>query len=367
MSNFKERLTELLSSEKLIQILKNPAANPRETVLIVAIFTVLFLILAVIITLIIFWTIEEEEEKHPKKELPRWVKLTLLFIVLSLVLGGLIWGSIKTSDSLFCSSCHPMREKHSSWRKSIHKVAPCVDCHRGEGITNYILEKTDLIRYLYKTYTSYQEPIFAQVENSACVSCHREIMDKTVTRYGIRVDHESLMKGGFKCVDCHSTVAHEKNSLRKNFPAMSKCIICHDGVKLSSDCKTCHLEDYGKTPRKATYFPRVRLPEITRCDGCHPIESCNACHGVVMPHPSGWMGPTFTHAKESAFEKKRVCWKCHPEGFCANCHRFPGHDPNVWKEEHKMPIEVEPGCLSCHDRTYPKKEYFCRFCHEKYR
>lgn len=356
----KRRLIALFSWEKIRSVLQHPAANPKETVLIVGIFLLILLILLILVLFILSLVKAKREKKV--------IVTKRALIILSSVLVGLLAVLslsflVYSSNSRFCASCHS--KEYKTWKDSTHRKAPCLACHRNPGIIGYVVSKMELYRMsVARVRGSYPTSIRAVVRNTSCLRCHGEITEKTVLRYGIRMSHKEPIASGYWCVDCHNIVAHMKVVPVERKPSMDKCIDCHNGEKVSAECKLCHSEDVGQRPTtKIANYPKVYLPPITSCRGCHDLEAegCTTCHGVEMPHPPEWMDK-ITHARAAAFERRQVCLKCHDfPTYCNKCHRFPGHAEN-WQEIHGAGgFASEPGCMACH--TKEMSPIFCGLCH----
>ena len=101
------------------------------------------------------------------------------------------------------------------------------------------------------------------------------------------------------------------------------------------------------------------------CAMCHETAFCTSCHGLQMPHPSGWVKGPNGHS-DFAKTNSKVCVQCHGEGptMCSMCHHKayePG--PGPWASNH-APSAKRRGialCLSCHDPL------FCVKCHTSHR
>lgn len=358
---FKQRLTELFSLERIKYLIQNPRENPQETVLMVGIVIILPLILltAVLLVYSIIKRPPEEKKKGMNKKL--WTIVGILLISCLFVFA--IFSLIYSSQPSYCHSCHEMRKEYTSWKKSSHKNVTCLSCHQEPGITNWAIMKIQTSRMTYLNMTKkYPKPIVTKVSDLSCIQCHSSLDVQQISHYGIKMSHKEPLKAGFRCNDCHNTVGHGKVTVEAHYPSMNDCIECHNSEKTSTKCSTCHTKDVGVKPRaQVVDYPKVHLEPPTDCRGCHPIEKCNACHGLEMPHPPGF-AQSEVHGKLAAFEKKKLCFKCHAENGCGDCHIWPSGHPDDWKKTHgpaaQGPVARE-GCLGCHDRS----KDFCRLCH----
>jgi len=340
----------LLSWKRIVSILKNPEAHPQEAVLLVGMFIVLVLIILTIAALIVFRP--SKEKKKPPKKLTKKQMVIRAGITLSIIL--ILFASAMYYSSLpsFCRSCHIMKGEYYAWRESPHKGITCLSCHQKRGVLGLCMEKmrmTSMI--LSQLRKSYKEPITAVVWNESCLSCHSDVTQEKKIRYTIRVSHKETLDGGYKCTHCHNTIAHGKMVPNGKSPSMEECVLCHNDKRTSSNCRLCHVEDVGKKPREEIDYPKVHLEEPTSCRGCHPMETCNQCHGLEMPHPPKW--EEGEHARD-AFVDKELCWKCHINQECAECHTGNWPHPRNFVQTHGKDTS---NCFNCH----PK--HLCGICH----
>jgi hypothetical protein len=367
--------------EGVREVLQNPQADPKRTVIILGILIVL---VAIVVTFFLFFLTAVTGKKQrqilkkirsKKPQLRRvifreaWIGRTIIIISLAVLIAGIAGYSAKPST---CASCHGVNKEIKALASSPHRGVNCYACHQDPGIVGFFDQK---LRYLgwIVTYIreGLKEPIKARVPNKACLRCHQNVRKKTVKRYGIRVRHKDFLNQGSRCTDCHNTVAHGDLVAIKRKPTMDKCLSCHNAQKVSAACNLCHTADIGRKVRATSKkFVKVSIPEPTNCRGCHDITICTNCHGTEMPHQPGWI--TKNHAR-LAFTKKEICWRCHPGpkgsppyGLCnADCHWFPPpHGGGEgWIKLHgpaalKKIVHNYGRCRLCH--RDPK---FCDLCH----
>lgn len=105
-----------------------------------------------------------------------------------------------------------------------------------------------------------------------------------------------------------------------------------------------------------------KVESINMCYTCHARTFCTDCHGLEMPHPSGFQ------QEHGALGKKtpQVCANCHGDAkrFCDECHHGTSLDyeydtGSVWLRQHPTAVRTvgTKACFDCHDPTY------CAFCH----
>jgi len=217
-------------------------------------------------------------------------------LVIGLVLVA-IFGAVQVSSTpTFCGSCHIMEPYYESWVDSGHNEIACVDCHIPPGVTAELEKKYQAIAMVARYFTgTYGTRPWAEVEDSACLSCHerRLLVGKEV--FGdILFDHRphltELRRGKkLRCTSCHSQIVQGSHIE----VTASSCILCHfkdqpPGTG-TARCESCH-----QTPEKIVRGGNVEFDhgEVKRfgmqCESCHaaadmnqggvPKERCVTCH-----------------------------------------------------------------------------------------
>lgn len=366
--------------QELLETLRSPQVEPQKAALVLVV-VIAFALLLLALGLLIYSFIKpakpkeavaekKEEEKEPvayedvgKKPLISKETQVLLVVLAAFLVILLAAGLVLTARPPFCNSCHRMKKEYQSWKSSTHRTVGCLSCHQEPGITGFLVQKTNYLRWSILTFTNRYDPnARAVVYNTSCNRCHAEVSQRTVSRYGIRVRHRDFLVRGDKCTDCHNTVAHGELVPVKRLPSMDNCVLCHNQKTASADCRVCHTKDIAVEPR-VTFgeFAKVALGAPKSCRGCHPIDKCTACHGLEMPHPESWT--TGGHAR-LAFTNRAVCWRCHAGGpssstyfdFCQSCHRYPPlHETaeDGWIQLHgpvamKTKVWAFSNCYLCH-------------------
>lgn len=144
------------------------------------------------------------------------MRLTILIVVLG-ILVGLVLGiggytfiyakgySYFTNDPRACANCHVMDAYYGSWLKGPHHiVAVCNDCHTPHNfVGKYAVKASNGFRHsFYFTSGRYPDslhitPMNERVTESACRSCHQEIV-VAIESHGDRIS----------CIRCHAEVGH---------------------------------------------------------------------------------------------------------------------------------------------------------------
>jgi len=101
------------------------------------------------------------------------------------------------------------------------------------------------------------------------------------------------------------------------------------------------------------------------CGGCHAQDTCDACHGLRMPHTREFRltGHARPGVEDIWFNGGKTCSKCHNETRrpCTACHQaMPSHGL-TWSKYHRG----DPKGCSCHARTeHLYGRVICELCHE---
>ncbi len=228
-------------------------------------------------------------------------------------------------------------------------------------------------------------PVSASSENTAtgafleCVNCHDDF-DK-VFQAGLSdllYRHKTHFADGVsECSACHPANTHEADTINK--PTMTRCFICHGQQKTAiapGTCSTCHPPGSPRQPDShldpnwvSKEHSKQALDDRFQCLTCHSEQTCSACHGLQLPHPSDWKNTL--HAK-TYFADATVCEKCHqvagtapagtqlpPRSLCDTCHHPEGPKDKTWIGYH-FNVVYQSGavaCFQCHSTDT------CATCH----
>jgi hypothetical protein len=263
-----------------------------------------------------------------------------------------------TSQSSACgTSCHAMVPDTDTWRLSSHAAVPCVRCHEGLPILSAPTAVASRTRSLIAELSEQGTGGESSIPASRCLSCHGSIADRVVVaENGVAMSHRQVIASGASCDDCHGAQGHEPPG---RVPPMSACLRCHDGTRASAACAACHRRSTGRllVPTDSR-FGKVELAETPTCGGCHSEATCDACHGLRMPHPADYKDPQ-RHARPAAFGRKvKLCYRCHTFADCNECHlSFNAHVQDWQKRHGEYPRDTE-WCGGCH-----RTAYMCGLCH----
>lgn len=367
--------------ETLASVIDDPTSNLTAAVLLLA---AVFLVLLIVVVLILVLIAPSHDAKPgqaaaaaPSRKRERKPgKPNILSQVLNR-LGG-IWDSIPstmrivsatllvaittagtyaaTGTDRYCAEgCHQMSEAAETWAASSHGGVRCVRCHEGRPVTSAAIAVVTRSGYVVGSLTG-GEPDEVTIPGSRCLHCHATVLEGSIeTTGGIRMDHAAPVTAGVTCFECHPDTGHAVD--RPSRPSrMQVCLRCHDDLGAPSACETCHVGDIGNQPVFSRIYRQTLLPEPT-CGGCHDESSCDACHGLRMPHSKEFLEGE--HARQSGFELKVLCWRCHTESDCGQCHgNWDSHGADFVTRHQSKPRDS--ACYGCHASH---EGPFCDRCH----
>jgi len=306
------------------------------------------------------------------------------WIIITVIVGIVVLGVgivQVTASPKVCSSCHEMQPAVETWATSSHTQVGCPACHE-EPLPWYRFPQTLAVRgVMFQRdisvhVTSGEEgtaTISAEtsvtIPDSRCLECHDPSTEISM-RFGTLIDHTAHLRLNDSCVSCHAWTAHPEPDADKALLFMGACFDCHgqtDVPEASGECGVCHPPEFEQRP--VSHEPsgwqnehgELAKPDQQQCAMCHEESFCLDCHGLEMPHPTGWEDGASSHGPVAA-ENRQVCTNCHPRDpdFCSMCHH-DGFQPKEgpWIDQHPE-LVVERGasfCLECHDPLY------CYDCH----
>lgn len=367
------------------QVIEDPTRNLVGFVIILAAGTIVVLILVIALLIAILGPTRHgdtrrENDAPPsgrlsardKKASPRVRVAVVCAFAALLALAAYAGGGSSAS----CETCHVVEYEVVGWQQGTHRTVTCTRCHEPEPVAQFPAYVARRLTNLLSMAAS--DPASATattVSDTGCLECHRNVLTEIVTGPGdsrsIAMRHSDVIDSGLRCTECHRAVGHEVlGGADSGLRGMSRCVSCHDGTTASNECETCHLQDILQSSiDQSTPYPKVELAPRETCKGCHSTASCDECHGLEMPHTRAFIEGD--HARFAAFERKRVCWKCHQPYECGGngCHlpgkeHFSQHTPN-WKEEHKLSIGDPDNPRTCRGACHNHEAPFslCRRCH----
>jgi hypothetical protein len=281
----------------------------------------------------------------------------------SLVIAGIVTlavlaSYVVTSQSWYCITCHAKAPESPGLRAvdSAHEHVACVACHEDAGavVANSINRLADLGAQAGLWRSQYGDA----VRTSRCLRCHgSQVAVRSVdASTGVAMSHEEPLDAGWSCVRCHGDVGHgSTRALNK----MSNCLTCHDARTASADCAACHTKDptLASSLRGQRVYGKADI-RPRDCEGCHSSQTCDACHGLRMPHSDEFLDQ---HPRYAGFHKKQLCFaQCHEQVDCGRCHAgWDSHGPDFFSQHKRLPRDAV--CSSCHSRH---SGTMCSLCHD---
>jgi nitrate/TMAO reductase-like tetraheme cytochrome c subunit len=299
--------------------------------------------------------------------------LTSTLVVLAIVAARWLGTGLTTSFSAVCLTCHAESEHALTQAESDpHASMACVRCHDGGSAAALLTTSAPerVVHIVSALLADVPSGTYGYVGSGSCSACHEsDIAGTTVNETkAVKMSHREPIEAGATCLDCHRM---SDGVVGTTTTKMQPCLRCHDNVAVSAECTYCHTGDIAlavagrSEPTTAT--AQALVTDID-CGGCHSQETCDACHGIRLPHTSEFMA--YAHAREGVedlwFNDGRTCGKCHYSGKreCTMCHRgaFLSHGTG-FSPRHS--IGSGEGCDSCHGAmAYRGRRDFCvDLCH----
>ena len=196
-----------------------------------------------------------------------------------------------------------------------------------------------------------------QVKNT-CNFCHlgdeQKALPNPVREFRFsHAKHAGAQK--MECTTCHKGLEEANYASAKNLPTMTTCTTCHNDVKASGQCETCHTNltalrpashTLGNFKKEHSFLARLNVMDA-QCRNCHAESFCAQCHdasmltqlskaekiGMISPRTRGNdkaavltgqmvhdINYRFTHGID-AKGRAADCQTCHnAQTFCNDCH-----------------------------------------------
>lgn len=403
-------------TQTLREVISDPTSNLVLAVLLLGMVSLVLLILVILILFFLagireeeeseddgsFYSPEEEQaaasssssaEKGAPEEPPappappsrfaRTISAVGAVLVPVLVLAAVVGGYAVTSRDSYCLSCHASQLDKSSESgvaahagraglSRAHAKLACVACHEGPQVWGAIGNSIDRLRHVTMFVAGVRTAKHATLDSRRCLACHQSITAGVLTdkNTGVKVSHAEPLAKGAECRECHATSGHTQDA---KGPGMSACLRCHDAKIAKATCSTCHVGEPARASVDRRDFVPQQIIGKGDCSGCHDQQRCDACHGLRMPHDIQFL--EWGHARQAAFDRKVLCWRCHVQGDCGRCHQTDPNPKNYWghtsgsswKQMHARitPKDAIAGC-GCHGRSPFVKNHqdYCLECHD---
>ncbi|MBA4370405.1 MAG: hypothetical protein C0418_02365 [Coriobacteriaceae bacterium] len=268
-----------------------------------------------------------------------------------------------------CALCHGSVQRAAA---SAHTQVRCDRCHAGEGAGGLIDQRLRVIGMVVRAPFSGEATRATHVSNRVCLSCHADVLERTVATAGLKMSHREPEAAAWSCVGCHVSSGHGASPSFRGRYTMGMCLACHSvDPRNVASCTKCHTtgqdragRDPGRTPWRAIHGPGWRtlhgMGELATCKACHLSSRCVECHNMPIPHPV-----TFKklHGREviGLADGDKNCLVCHKAGACDSCHGLPMPHPERFLQGHSDVVAAkgravcerchEPSsCLDCHVR-----------------
>ncbi|MEI7814890.1 MAG: hypothetical protein WCJ13_08870 [Coriobacteriia bacterium] len=391
------RLPQVIQS--IPDIVRNPAANLQQAAILLSMFVLLSLVVLLSIILAMLRPDVGEDEllgdavsgqaeredtagagapESTSARVMSWLTVTSVVI---LVAAG-VWtaAGITTASSEVCISCHADTPHSVAAQRDPHDDVRCTSCHDSGGpIARATVDLAGRLQHVVLARAesdragSYGRP----VSSDACLRCHRgQTQGVFVGRVrGVRMSHVEPLAAGAQCVDCHILKA---GIVSATTVGMTSCLRCHDDTVAKSTCPTCHIGDpaRGMSSAEATNMASALVPN-PQCGSCHfDMTSCNACHGISMPHSIEFKA--YAHARPAALDiwygDGKLCAKCHYAGHNScirvGCHitSIQGGHPNpAWAKLHQLTSWSAGSSAACSCHQWNPWDHngmiYCQICH----
>ncbi|MCA8977665.1 MAG: hypothetical protein KDC98_23270 [Planctomycetes bacterium] len=204
----------------------------------------------------------------------------------------------------------------------------------------------------------------------ACASCHSDEHAATTEPSHLAASF------GTDCSECHTTVTfrqanwqHPAGFAMTFGHANRNCSECHTGqsyVNTSTDCVSCHLDNYQSTnnPNHVT----AQLPQD--CEQCHNTATW---HGANIDHPASFqlenahaLGCNSCHTPPNYAGLSPDCYSCHQAQYQAttNPNHIAASYPQTCQQCHNTVTWL--GAISQHPSSFPLENAHllsCNSCH----
>lgn len=272
--------------------------------------------------------------------------------------GALLVAGALSSAGLTCGVCHARAAAAVS---GPHKTTSCAACHAGDVTQRLALG----LHGAAAVAVSAPGAPPGSVADGVCLACHADVLTKTAARNGLRIRHSTCVPKGSACSSCHRKAMHQGTSGPPGVATMDSCLSCHASLRRNEGCDLCHATNSGSpgaTPWSITHGPNWKLThgsgDLTTCVYCHTPGNagtkCTNCH-LAMPHPEDWPR---THGAQVT-SSRAECVACHTNAFCDGCHGMPMPHPTGFLKGHSSKAQNidDPLCARCHLKVD------CSACH----
>ena len=249
-----------------------------------------------------------------------------------------------------CASCHDSREFVTQTNSRGHSQIACIRCHVEPNVPARVTYAYNELFGMTLGIGRGQGGPTTAIQDSTCLSCHKDVMAQKVTLNGLSILHSQCTKGRV-CTDCHSDTAHGAAVKWVRTSNMNQCLECHK----TDTCVTCHAEKEEEErlnsgewaiTHGAGWRQTHGMGDLDTCVACHAPSYCQRCHGIPMPHNASF----FRAHPAWAQTNKKDCAGCHKQAFCDSCHGIKMPHPAGFTPLHSAVVRKQGTevCNRCH-------------------
>jgi nitrate/TMAO reductase-like tetraheme cytochrome c subunit len=273
----------------------------------------------------------------------------------------------------------------------IKEGIPCITCHAGvvhaKVVERGLNKSDDLAKWTPEVADKLISERYTRPNMGTCIDCHDLVnqgkkpwediaysLPDVEVSHGGEKEHEDGEKEA-KAADAHREVSKTKTQdIILQAIGQQKT-----DVKLSMECKTCHLEVSTPESHQNGVWNQNHggdaLTDLNECLDCHDdgkwirtFAQEDIDQLLKGSTEKEKYTPNITVVKNDSRQKK----------FCSTCHanRPPGHvDSDTWLTSHAGEAtnnQQKDNCYVCHDKTKPEEntteikaptDVYCQFCH----
>jgi len=255
------------------------------------------------------------------------------------------------------SAVYPKQEIPLSFQHSKHIAAKiaCERCHTG------IRESTKSADNNFPRGVSCDGCHGAQHPRATgaiaqCELCHTRAAAGRVTatlqapRPNLHFDHKAHLARGATCTSCHGDMSRVRLATVLQLPSEASCLTCHDGVKASNRCATCHPAQSDGRLLTRDHIDRTSpmlVPKGPSSWGAaHDLNFVEDHRGIAKANPS-------------------LCAQCHTQSECLDCHTGAVRPMRIHAADYMTThaLDARAGtqdCQSCH-----RVQTECMACHQR--
>jgi len=274
------------------------------------------------------------------------------------------------ADNWLVDNIPELHEENGFPLHNQHKLADCVDCHKSETNLRWDRIGNNCASCHMPSYNTSTNPNHITAGFSTeCAQCH----DPEARSWNGSGDFHFYfpLVGGHDISDCSK--CHDVTNFSNISP---ECYYCHksdyEGVtsidhiagNFSKDCTECHSMDAWTpaTLKSHDAFPLTGVHDIADCAKCHDVtDYSNISSDCVSCHLNDYNNATSVDHVGANFSKN-----------CLDCHNLNGWSPALFEDHDAQFFPVFSGkhagtwntCDECHTTAGDYSAFSCIDCHE---